>query len=130
MHLLNTILHSVFPVQVVVEMNNSKCMPKIIRKELNVSTCLAITKITTKQFLICKTCMDNCTHAIIFGENWFSAECKPSRQLVWPKGDACLIPFIISRLFVSAACIFAYAMESEFKNVQSLFCTIETERNY
>jgi hypothetical protein len=31
---------------------------------------------------------------------------------------------------VSAAYIFAYAMESEIKNIQSLFCTIETERNY
>jgi hypothetical protein len=28
----------------------------------------------------------------------------------------------------TAACIFA--MESEIKNIQSLFCTIETERNY
>jgi hypothetical protein len=46
-------------------MNNSKCMPKIIRKELNVSTCLDITKITTKLFLTCKTCLDNCTQSFL-----------------------------------------------------------------
>ena len=62
----------------------------------------------------------NCTHlqnipaklyAIILGQKWFKTEWKPSRQLVWESGDACLIPLINLEL-VSAAYTFSYTGES------------------
>lgn len=49
-------------------------------------------------------------YAVIFGANWLSSELKPSRQLVWENGDACLIPFT-KLLLVSATQSFSYATE-------------------
>ena len=50
-------------------------------------------------------------YAIILGQKWFKTEWKPSRQLVWESGDACLIPLINLEL-VRAAYTFSYTGES------------------
>lgn len=53
-------------------------------------------------------------NAIILGANWLSSEWNPSKQLVWAKGDACLIPFI-RLLLVKAVQSLSYATESNTK---------------
>lgn len=52
---------------------------------------------------------------IIFGQKWFSTEWKPSRQLVWAIGEACMMLFT-SLLSVNAATTFSYTTESRKVN--------------
>ena len=54
--------------------------------------------------------------AIIFGENWFTNEWKPSKQVVCARGDACLIP-LIREFFVKALHTFLYNSEPAKINV-------------
>lgn len=53
-------------------------------------------------------------YAIILGENWFTTEWNPSKQLVWDNGEACLIP-LTNVDFVSASRTFSYTLESASK---------------
>ena len=55
--------------------------------------------------------MPVCEKAIILGAKWLSTEWKPSRLLVWSKGDAFSIPFI-SLLLVSI-----FVNESKIQNI-------------
>ena len=50
-------------------------------------------------------------NAIIFGAKWFSTEWNPSKQLVWSRGEACLMP-LTRLLFFKAEHTFSYATES------------------
>ena len=59
-------------------------------------------------------------YAIILGQKWFRAEWNPSKQLVWDKGDACLIP-LTRLLLVSTEQTFSYIGES----VGEIKCTIQ-----
>ena len=64
-------------------------------------------------------------YAIILGQKWFRTEWNPSKQLVWDKGDACLIP-LTRLLLVSTEQTFSYIGES----VGEIKCTIQNWCNH
>ena len=59
-------------------------------------------------------------YGIILGQKWFRTEWNPSKQLVWDKGDVCLIP-LTRLLLVSTEQTFSYVGES----VGEIKCTIQ-----
>lgn len=64
-------------------------------------------------------------YAIILGQKWFRTEWNLSKQLVWDKGDACLIP-LTRLLLVSAEQTFSYIGES----VGEIKCTMQNCCNH
>ena len=53
--------------------------------------------------------------AIIFGAKWFRTEWKPSNELVWESGDACLIPFFRLILFKASFTLSWTAVSVQWK---------------